>query len=215
MRCPMTRREMKAARYLNWRINRRVNAEDTALIQGVQDGHGLAKLCARAARRERGVPAKLRQEAPAADPGSESPPAARRRAGAKAAGSSFRRKPESNAPSQLRTGCVPVLVARNDGRLSVGELAGHPEDQRPAPARRPSPEGSSRPRPSHSCSRRSPATAPSTSPGTSAARQSARRAPRRPNGGGPSEAARPDCRSRRPRPRRSAGSGRRRTGAGR
>jgi phenylpropionate dioxygenase-like ring-hydroxylating dioxygenase large terminal subunit len=32
------RREMKAARYLNWRINRRVNAEDTALIQGVQLG---------------------------------------------------------------------------------------------------------------------------------------------------------------------------------
>ncbi|MEA3054279.1 MAG: hypothetical protein QOG72_3182 [Sphingomonadales bacterium] len=32
------RREMKAARYLNWRINRRVNAEDTALIDGVQQG---------------------------------------------------------------------------------------------------------------------------------------------------------------------------------
>jgi phenylpropionate dioxygenase-like ring-hydroxylating dioxygenase large terminal subunit len=32
------RREMKAARYLNWRINRRVNAEDTALIEGVQQG---------------------------------------------------------------------------------------------------------------------------------------------------------------------------------
>jgi phenylpropionate dioxygenase-like ring-hydroxylating dioxygenase large terminal subunit len=32
------RREMKAARYLNWRINRRVNAEDTALIEGVQAG---------------------------------------------------------------------------------------------------------------------------------------------------------------------------------
>ena len=32
------RREMKAARYLNWRINRRVNAEDTALIRRVQQG---------------------------------------------------------------------------------------------------------------------------------------------------------------------------------
>jgi carnitine monooxygenase subunit len=32
------RREMKAARYLNWRINRRVNEEDTALIRGVQQG---------------------------------------------------------------------------------------------------------------------------------------------------------------------------------
>ncbi|MEA2999346.1 MAG: hypothetical protein QOK17_1179 [Sphingomonadales bacterium] len=35
---PDTRREMRAARYLNWRINRRVNAEDTALIEGVQVG---------------------------------------------------------------------------------------------------------------------------------------------------------------------------------
>ena len=31
-------REMKAARYLNWRINRQVNAEDTALIARVQAG---------------------------------------------------------------------------------------------------------------------------------------------------------------------------------
>jgi phenylpropionate dioxygenase-like ring-hydroxylating dioxygenase large terminal subunit len=35
---PDSRREMKAARYLNWRINRRVNAEDTELIARVQDG---------------------------------------------------------------------------------------------------------------------------------------------------------------------------------
>ena len=35
---PDARREMKAARYLNWRINRQVNAEDTMLIQRVQDG---------------------------------------------------------------------------------------------------------------------------------------------------------------------------------
>jgi phenylpropionate dioxygenase-like ring-hydroxylating dioxygenase large terminal subunit len=35
---PDARREMKAARYLNWRINRRVNAEDTRLIEGVQQG---------------------------------------------------------------------------------------------------------------------------------------------------------------------------------
>src|SRR5687768_14146325 len=33
-----SRREMKAARYLNWRINRRVNAEDTELIARVQAG---------------------------------------------------------------------------------------------------------------------------------------------------------------------------------
>jgi len=35
---PDERREMKATRYLNWRINRRVNAEDTALITRVQLG---------------------------------------------------------------------------------------------------------------------------------------------------------------------------------
>lgn len=35
---PDARREMRAARYLNWRINRRVNAEDTALITRVQQG---------------------------------------------------------------------------------------------------------------------------------------------------------------------------------
>jgi phenylpropionate dioxygenase-like ring-hydroxylating dioxygenase large terminal subunit len=35
---PDDRREMQAARYLNWRINRQVNAEDTWLIERVQDG---------------------------------------------------------------------------------------------------------------------------------------------------------------------------------
>lgn len=35
---PDDRREMKAARYLNWRINRKVNAEDTVLITRVQQG---------------------------------------------------------------------------------------------------------------------------------------------------------------------------------
>ena len=35
---PDERREMKAARYLNWRINRQVNAEDAALIARVQAG---------------------------------------------------------------------------------------------------------------------------------------------------------------------------------
>ena len=35
---PDDRREMKAARYLNWRINRQVNAEDTKLIGRVQAG---------------------------------------------------------------------------------------------------------------------------------------------------------------------------------
>lgn len=35
---PDERREMRAARYLNWRINRRVNLEDAALIARVQKG---------------------------------------------------------------------------------------------------------------------------------------------------------------------------------
>jgi len=35
---PDGRREMRAARYLNWRINRQVNAEDTVLIARVQQG---------------------------------------------------------------------------------------------------------------------------------------------------------------------------------
>ncbi|HYD23667.1 MAG TPA: aromatic ring-hydroxylating dioxygenase subunit alpha [Croceibacterium sp.] len=35
---PDERREMRAARYLNWRINRQVNAEDTALVARVQQG---------------------------------------------------------------------------------------------------------------------------------------------------------------------------------
>jgi phenylpropionate dioxygenase-like ring-hydroxylating dioxygenase large terminal subunit len=35
---PDATREMRVARYCNWRINRQVNAEDTVLIQRVQDG---------------------------------------------------------------------------------------------------------------------------------------------------------------------------------
>jgi len=35
---PDSRREMRAARYLNWRINRRVSAEDKTLIERVQTG---------------------------------------------------------------------------------------------------------------------------------------------------------------------------------
>jgi phenylpropionate dioxygenase-like ring-hydroxylating dioxygenase large terminal subunit len=37
---PDARREMKATRYLNWRINRQVNKEDTSLITRVQEGMG-------------------------------------------------------------------------------------------------------------------------------------------------------------------------------
>ena len=65
------RREMQAARYLNWRINRRVNAEDTALIEGVQLGMASAKLHARSARRERGLPEELRAQASPPHPRSD------------------------------------------------------------------------------------------------------------------------------------------------
>ncbi|MEP7242502.1 MAG: aromatic ring-hydroxylating dioxygenase subunit alpha [Gammaproteobacteria bacterium] len=37
---PDSRREMRAARYLNWRINRKVNIEDKTLIERVQAGMG-------------------------------------------------------------------------------------------------------------------------------------------------------------------------------
>src|SRR5258707_7130649 len=37
---PDDRREMRAARYLNWRINRMVSLEDKTLIERVQDGMG-------------------------------------------------------------------------------------------------------------------------------------------------------------------------------
>ena len=75
---PDERREMKAARYLNWRINRRVNAEDTALITRVQLGMqspsyeagplGTSEVCLRS------FAGKLRQLIPEAQ--LRSPPAA-------------------------------------------------------------------------------------------------------------------------------------------
>ena len=63
---PDSRREMRAARYLNWRINRRVSLEDKALIERVQAGMasssytcgplGEGEVCLRSfARRMRGV----------------------------------------------------------------------------------------------------------------------------------------------------------------
>ena len=62
-------REMKAARYLNWRINRRVNDEDTTLIRRVQQGMASAVYTAGAAGEERGLPEQLRAKAQAADSG--------------------------------------------------------------------------------------------------------------------------------------------------
>ena len=74
---PDDRREMRAARYLNWRINRRVNAEDTELITRVQVGMqsrsyeagplGTSEVCLRS------FSAKLRRMIPQARLGSPPP----------------------------------------------------------------------------------------------------------------------------------------------
>jgi phenylpropionate dioxygenase-like ring-hydroxylating dioxygenase large terminal subunit len=75
---PDRRREMRAARYLNWRINRQVNLEDKALIERVQAGMasssfsagplGESEVCLRSfARRMRGlIPQSRLAQAPAA-----------------------------------------------------------------------------------------------------------------------------------------------------
>jgi len=75
---PDERREMRAARYLNWRINRRVNAEDTELITRVQLGMqspsyeagplGTSEVCLRSFAR------KLRRMIPESRLGSPPPP---------------------------------------------------------------------------------------------------------------------------------------------
>jgi phenylpropionate dioxygenase-like ring-hydroxylating dioxygenase large terminal subunit len=70
-----TRREMRAARYLNWRINRQVNLEDKALIERVQAGMssgsytsgplGASEVCLRSfAQRVRSLIPQSRQAQP-------------------------------------------------------------------------------------------------------------------------------------------------------
>jgi phenylpropionate dioxygenase-like ring-hydroxylating dioxygenase large terminal subunit len=72
---PDDRREMRACRYLNWRINRRVNAEDTELIARVQAGMqsatyaagplGTSEVCLRSfAQRLRRLIPEARRNAP-------------------------------------------------------------------------------------------------------------------------------------------------------
>ncbi|HSO74588.1 MAG TPA: aromatic ring-hydroxylating dioxygenase subunit alpha [Blastocatellia bacterium] len=74
---PDGRREMKVARQLNWRINRRVNAEDTALITRVQQGMasssftrgplGESEMCLRSScRRMRALIPEARLQSPPA-----------------------------------------------------------------------------------------------------------------------------------------------------
>lgn len=81
---PDDRREMRAARYLNWRINRQVNAEDTALIERVQAGMGSRsfttgplsdkEVCLRQfARRMRALIPEARSERPPAPGWSRNP----------------------------------------------------------------------------------------------------------------------------------------------
>ena len=77
---PDERREMKAVRYLNWRINRRVNAEDTELIDRVQKGMesesyepgplGTSEVCLRsfAAKLRRMIPEARLERPPASWP---------------------------------------------------------------------------------------------------------------------------------------------------
>ena len=84
---PDDRREMKAVRYLNWRINRRVNAEDTELITRVQNGMqsasyeagplGVSEVCLRS------FATKLRKMIPEARLGSPPPAGWSRLANAK------------------------------------------------------------------------------------------------------------------------------------
>lgn len=75
---PDARREMQAARYLNWRINRRVNAEDTEAVARVQQGMASrwfepgplseTEVCLRSfARRLRGLIPEARLRCPPAD----------------------------------------------------------------------------------------------------------------------------------------------------
>jgi carnitine monooxygenase subunit len=81
---PDDRRQMKAARHLNWRINRRVNAEDTELITRVQLGMqsasykagplGTSEVCLRSFAQ------KLRKLIPEARQDSPPPPGWSRRA---------------------------------------------------------------------------------------------------------------------------------------
>ena len=57
---PDPRREMRAARYLNWRINRRVSVEDKALIERVQAGMGSRSYTSGSAGTQRGRVAQFR-----------------------------------------------------------------------------------------------------------------------------------------------------------
>ena len=58
---PDDRRETRAARYLNWRINRQVNAEDTVLIERVQAGMASSSYVSGPLSPAEPVPGRLRR----------------------------------------------------------------------------------------------------------------------------------------------------------
>ena len=60
---PDVSREMRAARYLNWRINRRVSLEDKTLIERVQAGMASSSYSSGPLSDGRGVPAQLSHDA--------------------------------------------------------------------------------------------------------------------------------------------------------
>jgi phenylpropionate dioxygenase-like ring-hydroxylating dioxygenase large terminal subunit len=73
---PDDRREVQIARYLNWRINRQVNAEDTDLISRVQDGMGTSGLQLRAIGKNRSLPDRQRRKDSHRDAGIKTKPKA-------------------------------------------------------------------------------------------------------------------------------------------
>ena len=75
---PDERREMRVARYCNWRINRQVNDEDRVLIERVQNGMASGSYRVGPAGRGRSGAAQLRQAHARADPRERPAGAARR-----------------------------------------------------------------------------------------------------------------------------------------
>ena len=78
---PDRRREMRVARYCNWRINRQVNEEDRVLIERVQNGMASGSYRVGPAGGRRSGAAQLRQTAAHADSGMRGTRAAARPAG--------------------------------------------------------------------------------------------------------------------------------------
>ena len=122
---PDDRREMKAARHLNWRINRRVNAEDTELITRVQLGMQSAELQGGAAGDERGVPAGASRRSSASSFRRRGWNRRRRRVGAALAQRRFASRPARSA-SPSRAASAPQ-VGSKPGALKGPKRKDEPE----------------------------------------------------------------------------------------